>query len=87
MLCAEDVDIQRVTLKAGHSLFQQDYQRKRSFIELARDGEEERQKRFRRSLATEDLQGDYIDNRIYLAGESIIIFLALNYYSLFLSIY
>ena len=67
MTCAED--IQRVTLRAGHSLYYQDYQKKRSYTDVARDVEEGT-KRFRRNLVTEDNQDDYIDNRIYLAGES-----------------
>ena len=63
-----DEDIQRVTLRAGHSIYNQDYQKKRPHTEA---GEvEDGRKRFRRNLVTEDNQDDYIDNRIYLAGES-----------------
>ena len=65
-MCAED--IQRVTLRAGHSLYYQDRHKKRSYTDLAREVEEE-PKRFRRDFVTEDNQDDYIDNRISLAGK------------------
>ena len=65
VMCPED--IQRVTLRAGHRLFSQDHQKKRSHTDIARDVEEE-PKRFRRDFVTED---DFIDNRISLAGKSI----------------
>ena len=61
-------DIQRVTLRAGHSLYYQDHPKKRSYTEIDREGREVT-KRFRRNLVAEDSQEDYIDNRIYLAGE------------------
>ena len=81
MRCAED--IQRVTLRAGHSLYYQDYHKKRSYTEVAREVEEGK-KRLRRSFLTEDNQDDYIDNRIYLAGESFYYkyqpFIEINYY-------
>ena len=67
VMCAED--IQRVTLRAGHSLYNQDHQKKRSFADLARD-EDDEPKRFRRDFMTDDNQDDYIDNRISLAGKS-----------------